>query len=204
MNSHATSYMTWHIGLSLSLLISIRESSHSKQNSGALTDVAQATFPASTLCLLSLAPPNHDICHVLTGLFACKSHAPQRRYTCTCCSLGLQYLFLKSSRLNARVFYLFFKAFFMWTIFKVFMECVTILPLFYVLGFWLWDVWDLSSLTRNSSHTPALEGKVLITGPPGKSCETLLGRLIQGELITTCFSLLFASLTVPRVVDPSY
>ena len=45
------------VGLSSSLLISIRENSHSKQNSGALTDVAQATSPDSTLCLLSLAHP---------------------------------------------------------------------------------------------------------------------------------------------------
>ena len=32
----------------------------------------------------------------------------------------------------------------MWTIFKVFIECVTILLLFYVLVFWL-RMWDLRS-----------------------------------------------------------
>ena len=31
----------------------------------------------------------------------------------------------------------------MWTTFKVFAECDTILPLFYVLTFWLWGMWDL-------------------------------------------------------------
>ena len=50
----------------------------------------------------------------------------------------------------------FFKFFFllMWTIFKVFIEFVTILLLFYVLVFWLRGMWDLSSLTRDSTHTP--------------------------------------------------
>ena len=53
------------------------------------------------------------------------------------------------------VFY--FKDFFfflMWTIFKVFIEFVTILPLFYVLVFWPRGMWDLSSLTRDRTHTP--------------------------------------------------
>ena len=55
-----------------------------------------------------------------------------------------------------------------WTILKVFIEFVTILLLFYVLVFWLWSMWDLSSLTRDQICTPALEGEVLNTGPPGK------------------------------------
>ena len=54
-------------------------------------------------------------------------------------------------------------------IFKVFVEFVTILLLLYVLGFWLWGMWDLNSLTTDGTHIPALEGKVLTTGPPGKS-----------------------------------
>ena len=44
---------------------------------------------------------------------------------------------------------LFFKRFFFfltWTIFKDFIELVTILFLFYVLDFWLWGMWGLSSL----------------------------------------------------------
>ena len=41
-------------------------------------------------------------------------------------------------------------AFFLqWTTFKVFIEFVTILFLFYLLGFWLWGMCDLSSLTRD-------------------------------------------------------
>ena len=37
----------------------------------------------------------------------------------------------------------------MWTIFKVFIELVTMLLLFYVLVFWLQAMWDPSSLTRD-------------------------------------------------------
>ena len=40
--------------------------------------------------------------------------------------------------------YIFFKDFFMWTIFKVFIDFVTILLLFYILVFWSSDTWDLS------------------------------------------------------------
>ena len=47
----------------------------------------------------------------------------------------------------------FLKDFFDADIFKVFKEFVTILPLFYVLVFWPWDLWDLSSLTRDQTRT---------------------------------------------------
>ena len=52
---------------------------------------------------------------------------------------------------------------------KVFIEFVAILLLFYVLGFSLWGMWDLRSLTKEPIHTPSLKGEVLTTGPPGKS-----------------------------------
>ena len=42
-----------------------------------------------------------------------------------------------------------FKIFFMWAIFKVCIEFVSILLLFYVLGFWLQGRRDPSSLTRD-------------------------------------------------------
>ena len=42
----------------------------------------------------------------------------------------------------------------MWTIFKVFIESVTILLLFYVLVFWPQGMWDLSFLTRDWTHNP--------------------------------------------------
>ena len=47
-----------------------------------------------------------------------------------------------------------FKIFLMWTIFKVFIEFVTILLLFYVLVFWPRGMWGLTSLTRDQTHTP--------------------------------------------------
>ena len=43
----------------------------------------------------------------------------------------------------------FLKDFFDADIFKVFKEFVTILPLFYVLAFWLQGMWDHSSLTKD-------------------------------------------------------
>ena len=50
----------------------------------------------------------------------------------------------------------FFRIFFflMWTIFKVFIEFVTILLLFYVLVFWPQGMWDLSSPARDRTRTP--------------------------------------------------
>ena len=59
----------------------------------------------------------------------------------------------------------------MWTIFKVFIEFVTILLLlfFYILAFWSWGIWDLSSRLGIKLPAPALEEEVSSTGPPGKS-----------------------------------
>ena len=37
----------------------------------------------------------------------------------------------------------------MWTIFKVFIELITILFLFYILVFWPEDMWDLMPPTRD-------------------------------------------------------
>ena len=50
----------------------------------------------------------------------------------------------------------------MWTIFMVIIEFVMLL-LFYILAFWLQDMWNLSSLTKDRTCTPASEGKVLTT-----------------------------------------
>ena len=59
--------------------------------------------------------------------------------------------------------------FFLWTIFKVFIEFVKLLFLFYVLVFWPQGMWDLSSPTRGQTCTPALDDEVWTTGPSGKS-----------------------------------
>ena len=44
----------------------------------------------------------------------------------------------------------------MWATFKVFIEFVMILPLFYVLVFWPGGRWDLIYLTRGGAHTPCI------------------------------------------------
>ena len=55
----------------------------------------------------------------------------------------------------------------MWTIFEVFIEFFTVLLLsFMFCFFWQGGLWDLSSLTRDDPAPPALEGEILITGPP--------------------------------------
>ena len=54
----------------------------------------------------------------------------------------------------------------MWTIFKVFVEFITVLLLFHILVFWPGGMWDLSSQAREPAPS-ALEGEVLTTGLPG-------------------------------------
>ena len=44
----------------------------------------------------------------------------------------------------------------MWTIFKVFIEFITILLLFYVFFFWSQGTWDLSSPTKDWTCTPCI------------------------------------------------
>ena len=56
----------------------------------------------------------------------------------------------------------------MQTIFKLFVEFVTILFLFYVLFLWSGGIWDLSSEPGIKSGSPTLEGKILTTTPLGK------------------------------------
>ena len=68
---------------------------------------------------------------------------------------SLQYISPFKSLFGLRTFF-FLKDFLMWTTFKVFIEFVTILLLFYVLGFWPWGTWDLSSPTRNQTCTPCI------------------------------------------------
>ena len=73
--------------------------------------------------------------------------------------------------------------FLMWTILKFFIEFVTILLLLYVLGFWPWGIWGLTSPTRDQTCILALEGEVLTTGPPGKSLSFIFWRIpLQGTV----------------------
>ena len=60
----------------------------------------------------------------------------------------------------------------MWIIFKIFIEVVMISLLFYVLGFFGPEARGIVVPHPGiESVLPALEGKVLSTGPPGKSPE---------------------------------
>ena len=60
----------------------------------------------------------------------------------------------------------------------VFIEFVTISLLFYVLVFRPQSSWDISSLTRDQTHTTfALEGEVLTIGLPGKCPSFIFDRL---------------------------
>ena len=67
---------------------------------------------------------------------------------------------------------IFLKIFFMWTIFKVFTEFITILRLFYILVFWPQGMWDLSSLTRD--WTSCMKGEVL---------NRWIFRQVPGEIV---------------------
>ena len=60
----------------------------------------------------------------------------------------------------------------MWTIFKVFIEFITILLQSYVLFFWPRGMCDLSSLIRIEISLLALESEVLTPGSLGKSLFT--------------------------------
>ena len=76
----------------------------------------------------------------------------------------------------------------MWTIFKVFIEFVTVLLLFYVLLFFFFvlgrkDMWDLSSPTGDRTHTSCV-GRLSLnhrtTGEvPGNSLFFTHKRLVQ-------------------------
>ena len=61
----------------------------------------------------------------------------------------------------------------MWTIFKGFIEFVTILLLFYVLVFQPQACGMLAPWPGIEPRRPALEGKALTTGPPGKSPDLI-------------------------------
>ena len=67
-------------------------------------------------------------------------------------------------------FVCFIRFFLMWAIFKVFIKFVTIFILFYVLVFWGYKACGILTPQPGIKPTPpALEGKVLTTGLPGKS-----------------------------------
>ena len=72
----------------------------------------------------------------------------------------------------------------MWTIFKVFIEFVTVLLLFCVLTFWLQGMWDLNSPPRDQTCTPpALKDQVLTIRLP----EVFLNyKHVEVKLFSLC------------------
>ena len=68
--------------------------------------------------------------------------------------------------------------------FKVFIEFVTILFLFYVLAFWLWGMRISTPRPGVEPASPASEGKVLTTEPPGKSRGSTDFRAFQVTLVS--------------------
>ena len=80
-------------------------------------------------------------------------------------SLFLWPLFLFPSLFSFCLFFFFFLS--------LYWICYTIASVVYVLVFWPQDVWDLSSPTRDGTHTLAMEAKVLTAGLPGKPLSSL-------------------------------
>ena len=75
----------------------------------------------------------------------------------------------------------------MLTIFKPFIEFVTIFLLFYVLVFGSRGMGDLNSPTKPTP--PALEGSILTTGPPGKfPSPFFLLKLSENTVNTVCIT----------------
>ena len=70
----------------------------------------------------------------------------------------------------------------MWIIFKVFVEFVTILLVFYVLGFCLQGMWDLNCPARNQTCTPCARSCCLNHQPfrevPGSHLNVLCLSLL--------------------------
>ena len=107
-------------------------------------------------------------CLELSSLYITDNHAAH--------SLSSPGFLFKCHLLGPPYFFFFLKIFFflMWTIFKVFIELVTILLLFYALGFFsLQGLWDLISPTRDQTCAPYIGRQSLnhwttreIPGPP--------------------------------------
>ena len=90
----------------------------------------------------------------------------------------LVFIFIEPLHLLEYHLFFFFLFFLMWTIFKVFIEFVTLLLLLLCFGFFFFfgrkACGILAPQPGIEPATPALEGDVLTTGPPGKSRDYLL------------------------------
>ena len=85
----------------------------------------------------------------------------------------------------------------MWAIFKVFIECITILLVFYVLVFWVRGTWDLNSFDQGLNSHPCIGRQSLNHWPTGEVlCLVLLPHhhghtgdsSLAGPLVLTPYS----------------
>ena len=72
--------------------------------------------------------------------------------------------------------------------FKVFIQFVTVLLLFYTLAFWQWGMWSLSSPLRNQTHTPCTRRRRPATELPGKSQDPHYGSFSPTTLGLVMFT----------------
>ena len=85
------------------------------------------------------------------------------------------------------LFYFLRLLFLIWVIFKVFIESVTVLRLFYILVFGHKGYGILTLGPGIKPSPPELEGEFLTTGPPGKSQQSLLKDILCPQINTTQF-----------------
>ena len=91
-----------------------------------------------------------------------------------CCMTATSTKLWLATDSSDRIFQLLFYLFLFFFHFKVFIEIVTILLLFYVFCFCLEVCGILAPQTGLKAASPALEGEVLSTGPPGKSIPAII------------------------------
>ena len=80
--------------------------------------------------------------------------------------------------------------------FKVFIQFVTVLLLFYTLVFWQWGMWSLSSPLRNQTHIPCTRRRRPATELPGKSQDPH-----YGSFSPTTLGLVMFTPTVPAYLQ---
>ena len=70
----------------------------------------------------------------------------------------------------------------MWAVFKIFTECITVLLLSYVWVFWPRDMWDLTSLTGDQTHTPCIEWQMGIKHWAAREVSTVLYNIYHFDI----------------------
>ena len=115
---------------------------------------------------------------------------------------------MENSRNNSHIlncmpffFFLSFFFFLIWTTFKVFIDFVTILFLFYDFSIFATGMWDLSFLTRDRTHTPCI-GRQSLTGHLCVAFVWHLENVLKVLVAQQCPTLQFHGLQPTRVLCP--